>query len=178
MNCLKQLAWILALAAAISISSLENTMADPPVAPIRVVTEEHHGKTVSDPYRYMEDFKNPEVQAWVKGQAEFAEAKLQSLPGRGKLLQRIGELDAGAAYRVFGAVERGDHHYFYFKQLADENVAKVVHQHRSYPERVLVDPNRLPKKDPEGHVSISFFRLSPDSSKLLYGFAEAGSEQT
>jgi prolyl oligopeptidase len=178
MNRVQQLAWLVALAVANSFCNLEITMADPPVAPVRVVSEEHHGKTVSDPYRYMEDFQNPEVQAWVKGQAEFAESKLQSLPGREELLKRIGELDGGAPYHLFGIVRRPNGDLFYFKQLVSENVAKVVFRKASGEEQVLIDPEKLPKKDDEGHVSVSFFRVSPDGSKMLYGFAEAGSEQT
>lgn len=154
-------------------------MADPPVAPVRVVTDEHHGISVSDPYRYMEDFQNPEVQAWVKGQAEFAEGKLRALAGREKLLKRITELDAGAPYRIFGIARRPNGDMFYFKQLAADNVAKVVFRAKdSTQERVVIDPEKLPKKDADGHVSVGFFRVSPDGSKLLCGFAEAGSEQT
>ena len=53
------------------------TMAEkPPAAPVRTVVDEYFGDKVSDAYRYMEDFKNPEVQAWVKSQAEYAERTL------------------------------------------------------------------------------------------------------
>ena len=47
----------------------------PPVAPVKVVQDKYHGTTISDPYRYMEDFKDPEVQSWVKGQADFADKR-------------------------------------------------------------------------------------------------------
>jgi hypothetical protein len=41
--------------------------AAPPVAAVRVVTDEYFGVKVADPYRYMEDLANPEVAAWFKG---------------------------------------------------------------------------------------------------------------
>ena len=74
-------------------------MAQPPVAPVKPVVDTHFGTQVTDHYRYLEDFKNPDVQAWVKQQADYAEKSLATIPGRGKLLERIKELDAGKPFR-------------------------------------------------------------------------------
>src|SRR3954471_4014553 len=85
----------------------------PPVAPVRPMVEEHFGTKIVDPYRYMENFRDPEVQAWGKGQADYATKTLATIPGREKLLARIRELDAGAPYRLH-VVRRwanGDWHY-------------------------------------------------------------------
>lgn len=151
----------------------------PPVAPVKVVVEEHFGTKVADPYRYMEDFKSPAVQEWVKGQAEFADKTLHALPGREALLARIRELDLGTPYSISGIVRRPNEDLFYFKQLAGESVAKVyLRAAESGQERLLIDPATLPKSDPKGHVTIEFFRVSPDGSKVIYGFAASGSEQT
>jgi len=38
-----------------------------PVAAVKPVTEEYFGTRVTDPYRYMENMKDPEVQKWFKG---------------------------------------------------------------------------------------------------------------
>jgi len=151
----------------------------PPVAPVKKVTETHFGTTVVDPYRYMEDFKSPAVQDWVKGQAEFAERTLHSLRGRDALLARIAELDAGAPYSISGIARRPSGDLFYFKQLAAENVAKVYWRDgKTGEERLLIDPETFPKQSAEEHFTISFFRVSPDGSQLLYGFAASGGEQT
>ena len=40
----------------------------PPIAPVRVVVDDYYGNKIEDPYRYMEDLQNSEVQAWFKGQ--------------------------------------------------------------------------------------------------------------
>jgi prolyl oligopeptidase len=160
--------------------SAGNAVADsPPVAPVKTVTETHFGTTVSDPYRYMEDFKSQAVQDWVKGQAEFADKTLRALKGRDALLARIDELDAGAPYSISGVTRRPNGDLFYFKQLASENVAKVYWRDgKTAEEQLLVDPETFPKRDAGEHFTISFFRVSPDGSQLLYGFAASGSEQT
>jgi hypothetical protein len=43
----------------------------PPVAPLRVVTEDYFGAKVSDPYRYMENLSDPGVVKWFKEQDAY-----------------------------------------------------------------------------------------------------------
>jgi prolyl oligopeptidase len=151
----------------------------PPIAPLRPVVDLYHGQAITDPYRHLEDFKNPDVQKWVKSQADFADRTLRSLPGREALLQRIQELDAGRPFSVSGVTRLPFGSHFYFKQLANENVAKIYFRKElSGPEELLIDPEQIPKTDPADHFTISFFRVSPDGSKVLYGYAASGSEQT
>ncbi len=169
-----------AIAAAFLLITAGHTLAEkPPAAPVRVVEDRFHGITVADPYRYMEEFKDPDVQIWVRKQADYAEQTLHDLPGRDKLLKRIDELDAGAPYTLFNITRRPGGELFYFKQLANENVAKLyVRDGKSAEERLLVDPETFPKQDPQDHFTLSFYRVSPDGSQVLYGFAASGSEQT
>ncbi|MFO0915804.1 MAG: hypothetical protein U0795_22785 [Pirellulales bacterium] len=54
----------------------------PPVAPVNPVIDDYHGTKIADPYRYMEDYKNADVQRWVKSQAEYAERALKASPNR------------------------------------------------------------------------------------------------
>jgi prolyl oligopeptidase len=68
----------------------------PPVAVVKAVTDDYYGTTVTDPYRYMEDLKDPKVEAWFKAQNDYTRAVLAQIPGRTALLARIKELDEGA----------------------------------------------------------------------------------
>src|SRR4051812_4293046 len=97
----------------------------PPVAPVRAVVDDYHGMKIADPYRYFEDFKSPEVQAWVRAQGEYAEKTLHAIPGRDKLLERVRELDEAVPYRIMTLRRwpNGDLHYL--KRLAEENVEKL-----------------------------------------------------
>ncbi len=65
--------------------------AAPPVAPVRPVTDDYFGTKVVDPYRYMENLKDPKVAAWFKGQNAYTRAVLAKIPGRDALLARIRE---------------------------------------------------------------------------------------
>ena len=70
-----------------------STPASPPVAPVKPVTDDYFGAKVVDPYRYMENLDDPEVQGWIKAQNDHTRAVLASIPGREQLLARIRELD-------------------------------------------------------------------------------------
>ncbi|HEX9085457.1 MAG TPA: hypothetical protein VF836_12025, partial [Gemmatimonadaceae bacterium] len=48
----------------------------PPPAPTRVVVDEYYGNRIEDPYRYMEDLKSSEVQAWFKAQNDYTRSVL------------------------------------------------------------------------------------------------------
>jgi Prolyl oligopeptidase, N-terminal beta-propeller domain len=67
-----------------------------PVAPVRPVTDNCFGTTVTDNYRWMEDLKSPEGQKWMKGQAAYTKDYLSKLPGRDALVRRIEVLDNAA----------------------------------------------------------------------------------
>ena len=47
---------------------------------------------VADPYRWLEDEKAPEVQAWMKAQDAFTRERLAKMPGRDALARRFTEL--------------------------------------------------------------------------------------
>lgn len=151
----------------------------PPAAPVRPVTESYHGTLVVDAYRYMENFDDPDVRSWVRDQADYAERKLRGIPGRQALLARIREIEAGTPFRVADVARTPNGDLFYLRQEASENVAKLYRRMAATgEERLLIDPETLPKSGPNEHNSLAFFKVSPAVTKILYGFAASGSEET
>lgn len=149
----------------------------PPVAPIRNVVDEYWGVKVDDPYRYMENLKDPEVQSWFKGQAEYAAGILSAIPGRDELLARIRELDAGRPFTISGIRRLSDGRLFYYKRTAEDNLAKLYTRvGLAGEERLLIDPSTRTAPN-GGHYSIGFYEPSPDGRYVAYGLAASGSEQ-
>ena len=60
-----------------------------PVARIEVARDTYFGETITDPYRWMENDKDPDWLPFLKGQDRHARAILNHLPGRAALLARI-----------------------------------------------------------------------------------------
>ena len=162
---------------ALTVATFAQAQTPPPAAPVRTVTDTHFGVPVPDPYRYLEDMKNPEAIAWIKAQADFTRATLERIPGRAALLKRIAELGDAVPARV-ASVEVNNGHYYYLKRLAKENIAKLyVRAGLAGKERLLVDPEAV--KDARGrHSAIDYFAPSPDNRYVAYGISPGGSEES
>ena len=150
----------------------------PPVAKIDNVIDEYYGVKVDDPYRYMEDMDDPEVQNWFKEQAEYAADILENLPGRNELYERLKELDAGKPFSLYRIRRLTDGTLFYMKRKSDENIAKLyVRKENSGKETILVDPEKITTTDDQ-HYAIGNYTPSPTGRYVVYGLAQGGSEET
>jgi len=148
----------------------------PPSAPVRSVTDEYFGTKVVDPYRYMENLKDPQVEAWFKAQNDYTRAVLARIPGRDALLAKIKQLDESAPARVSDARRLPSGRYFYQKRLASEDVPKVyMRDGLAGEEKLLVDPTTFAKSGGP-HYSINYYAPSFDGQYVAFGVSPAGSE--
>jgi prolyl oligopeptidase len=149
-----------------------------PVAPVKPVTTDYYGTEVVDPYRYMENLKDPEVQAWMKGQNAYARALLTKIPGRKKLLERIAKFDRFTA-RVTAQVLPGNL-YLIEKELAGDNTMKLYLRHGVNGEdRLLVDPAKVvltPADQGKGKNLIKGVALSDNLKYAAVGIEPGGDE--
>src|SRR5258708_9709881 len=133
-----------ALALPIGADSNKAEPSAPPVATVRVVTDEYFGVKVADPYRYMEDLTNAEVSAWFKGQNDYTRGVLARISGRATLLERIKTLDEGAPARITDLRRLPGDLYFYQNRLASHDVAKLYDRDETQShDRCLVDPRNV-----------------------------------
>lgn len=164
-----------ALAGAATLAQAATTA--PPVAPVKAVTDDYFGTSVTDTYRYMEDLSAPDVQQWAKGQADHARSVLDAIPGRAPLLARIRELDDSVKERVQFVALAGGGRVFYEKRGADDNQLKLyVRDGYAGAERLLVDPDALAKADGSPHA-IEFFQASNNGKFVAYAVSAGGSEE-
>ena len=151
-------------------------IAMPPVAPVRPVVDDYFGTKVSDPYRYMENLKDPEVVAWMKAQNDYTRGVLAHIAGRDGLLSRVRDLDASVPARVRAVRKLAGRRYFYLKSLSAETIYKLyMRQGLDGNETLLVDPEKSSKSGTPS--AINYFFPSDDGRYVAYGISEAGSEQ-
>jgi len=164
------------VAIAVSLVAQTSRPNSPPTAPVKPVTDQYFGRKVVDPYRYLENLKDPEVEAWFKGQNDYTRAVLAGIPGRQELLARIKTLDESAPARVFDVRRLPGERYFYQKRLASDDVPKLYTRvGLNGPETLLIDPAKLPA--PKGsHYSINYYGPSFDGHYVAYGISLSGSE--
>lgn len=152
------------------------TPATPPVAPVRPVVDTLYGVPVVDPYRYMENLKDPEVQAWLKGENDYTRAVLERIPGRAQLLERIRQLDQ-AGPQVNVTPLPGDRYLLLERHPGDDVDKLYLRQGRDGEDRLLVDPAKItlaPGIQGRGRNTIVHFALSQDGNYVAVAVAPGG----
>ena len=144
-----------------------------PVARVAVVKDSYFGETLSDPYRWMENDKDPEWLPFLKAQNDRTRAVIGALPVRDALLGRIARL-SGDTVSTSKVQRAGGMTFFQQRPLGADNYKLFADDGSS--RRVLVDPTALGSGT--GHVSLDWWRASPDGKRVVYGLSKDGSEDS
>lgn len=134
-------------------------------------TDNYHGTTVGDPYRWLEDDKSAETKDWVVEENKVTSAYLSAIPFRDKIKKRIGEL---YNYERYGVPFRNGEYLYYFKNDGLQNQSVLYRQKGSDGKQELVlDPNSL---SADGTTKLSDFVLSKDGKYAVWGTSKGGSD--
>lgn len=137
------------------------------------VADTIHGKTISDPYRWLEDERAPEVVAWMDAQDAFARSELAKLPHRGQVEQRLRQLF------YFDSITAPIHRrgrMFYARKHADREKSVVYwKQGDAGAETVLFDPNMW---SDDGSKGLHGWYPSYDGRFVAYQVSEHNSDET
>jgi prolyl oligopeptidase len=137
------------------------------------IVDELHGQPVADPYRWLEDEKQPEVAAWMDAQDDFARAQLAALPGRDRIAARLKEV---FYYDALGAPTHRKGRYFYSRKLATQEKSIVYWKlGKTGAEQVLLDPNRW---STDGSAGLKGWWPSRDGKLVAYSKSEHNSDET
>ena len=120
-----------------------------------------HGRRVADPYRWLEEERSPEVQAWMKAEDGLARDFLSRLPGRKALAARTREL---LYVESMGVPVRRGPMLFFTRRRADQEKA-VVWVRDVGGDRPLLDPNGWSK---DGSVALGGWSVSWDGRTIAY----------
>ena len=72
---------------------VQNNLERPHFVKVKAVEEKYFGKKISDPYRYMDDIKSPEVKNWLESKASYLRSALNNIPYRQSLIDNMCEFD-------------------------------------------------------------------------------------
>ena len=170
------LASFLALVAVTALAAPPSEPAGPPASPKRPVVDTYWGTSVTDDYRWLEDWNDPQVKAWSEAQNAWARRHLDALPGVATLRGEVTRLRSIAIPRHFGLAAAGRSLFALVFEPPKQQSWLVVMASEDDPAaaRVLVDPNAL---DPSGGTSIDWYVPSPDGTKVAVSLSEGGSER-
>lgn len=158
-----------------------NLHAQLPRAPSQPVTETYFGKEITDPYRNLEDLRDPGVQKWIKEQSDYARAVLDKISGRKGLIDLMTDLDRRKTERVTNLIITDNDIYFYLKTVPGDETGKLYTRNGlNGKETLLFDPARY-NKDTTQKYTISTFPFdginpSHDGSLVAFQIASDGSK--
>lgn len=160
-------------AAVVHIGALAAPLQPPPA---REVRDTLHGTEVRDPYRWLEDRKQPETQAWMKAASDEAMTALKAIPGRDTMYRTMLRYDSAAAARTAGvARETGDRWFFERRGAKDDQFKLWMREGLRGRERLLVDPQAIQRRTGKPHA-INYYTVAPGGTHVAYGLSAQGSE--
>ncbi len=147
------------------------TSSNPPKAKVMPVEDSVQGHTIVDHYRWLEDSKDPEVQAWVGQELAYTRSILDVLPGRAKIEKHLEQL---LTIGSIGVPQIGGKYYFFTRREGMQNQPVLyVRDSLEGKDRVLVDANQLAA---DGTIALDWWFPSDDGKYVAYGTSPGGSE--
>ncbi|WP_336127459.1 prolyl oligopeptidase family serine peptidase [Mesoflavibacter sp. CH_XMU1422-2] len=133
----------------------------------------YFGETVKDPYRWLEDDRSEETEAWVKAENKVTQGYLANIPYREQLKERLSKL---WNYEKIGSpFKEGDYTYFYKNDGLQNQY--VIYRYKTGEDpktaEVFLDPNTF-KED--GTISLGGTSFSKNGKILAYAISEGGSD--
>ena len=142
-----------------------------PDVPRGDTTDDYHGVSVADPYRWLEDLDSDETQKWVGAQNQLTFGYLASIPEREAIRRRLTAL---WNYERYGLPEKHGDRYFIERNDGLQNQDVLYWTDRLDGElRPLLDPNTLSE---DGTVALAGLAIDKTGQHVAYGLSESGSD--
>ncbi|UOX34656.1 prolyl oligopeptidase family serine peptidase [Flavobacterium sediminilitoris] len=130
----------------------------------------YFGEQIQDPYRWLEDDRSAETEAWVKAQNEVTFGYLEKIPFRKELKERMEKL--WNYEKISAPFKEGNYTYFY-KNDGLQNQSVLYRKNEAGKEEIFLDPNTFSK---DGTTSLGGVNFSKDGSLVAYAISEGGSD--
>jgi len=144
------------------------------------VVENLHGIEVIDNYRWLEDLKNPEVQAWIDKQDKLSREFLENLPQRKWAIDRFSYFNQIYTMYFSEKTKFGNQTFWQEKKKGEKNWSiwtrenkenKENKENEEAPARKLLDMNAY-----EPHTELWLYIPAPDGKYLAFIINEKGKE--
>jgi|CZKI01.1.fsa_nt_gi prolyl oligopeptidase len=133
----------------------------------------YFGVTYKDPYRWLENLKDKNVESWFKAQAKLTDDLLARIPGRDALAREWMDLDKLHPAR-YDSITYENGRVFYKKTLGGENVGKLfLREGWDGAEKLLFDPGPY-----KAGITTTIVSIVPsiDGQHVVIGLSSGGAE--
>ena len=133
----------------------------------------YFGTEVPDPYRWLEDDRSAETEAWVKAENKATFGYLDKIPFKDEIKQKLEKI---WNYEKIGApFKEGDYTYFYKNDGLQNQY--VIYRYKTGEDpstaEVFLDPNTFAE---DGTVSLGGLSFSDNGKLAAYSISEGGSD--
>ncbi len=134
-------------------------------------SDNYFGTNIYDPYRWLEDDKSAETEAWVTAQNKVTQNYLSKIPFRDKIKGRLEEM---WNYPKYSSPFKEGKYYYYYKNDGLQNQSILYRQIGldGKPE-VFINPNTLTK---DGTAAVGTPSFSKSKKYAGYLISQAGSD--
>jgi prolyl oligopeptidase len=148
---------------------MPNVMERPPQTPAEPTIEVLHGRTIVDPFRWLENQESPGTRKWLEEQTSYARAYLDSIPGRDRIRHRIREF---LAVETYDSLLKTGNRYFFRKRLPDQEQPCIyMRESAEGADQLLLNPA---DRGTGSHTAVQPILVSPNGRFLLYEVKEGG----
>ena len=133
----------------------------------------YFGTEVPDPYRWLEDDRSQETEAWVKSENEATYGYLNKIPFKEEIKKKLENI---WNYEKIGApFKEGDYTYFYKNNGLQNQYVIYRYKNDADPSsaEVFLDPNKFSE---DGTVSLGGLSFTKDGKLAAYSISEGGSD--
>ena len=134
------------------------------------VVDTYFETPINDPYRWLEDDRSTETEAWVTEQNKVTYAHLDEIPYRKALNDRLSKL---WNYEKISAPFKEGNQEYYYKNDGLQNQSVLYKKNTDSEDEVFLDPNTFSE---EGTTSLGSVSFSKDGKTLAYSISEGGSD--
>jgi prolyl oligopeptidase len=147
----------------------------PPDTPKHAVTDAYQGVTVTDDYRWLENWDDPAVKQWSAAQNARTREYLDHLPARPAIKERLKQLIAASSAAFYDLQFRAGMLFAEKYQPPQQQPVLVVMRSAEDPAsaKVIFDPNAASTK---GSVAVDFYVPSFGGKYVAAALSENGSE--
>ncbi|MGX1022864.1 prolyl oligopeptidase family serine peptidase [Psychroflexus sp. MBR-150] len=150
----------------------ETSMTYPKTKTVDTV-DTYFGTEVKDPYRWLEDDRSSETEAWVKAQNKVTQAYLDKIPYRDQLIKRLTEI---WNYEKIGA-PFFEGNYVYFSKNDGLQNQSVLYRYKigktEAEAEIFLNPNTF---SDDGTTSLSSLSFSENGKISAHSISEGGSD--
>lgn len=130
----------------------------------------YFGTPIKDSYRWLEDDRSPETEAWVKEQNKVTFGYLEQIPFREDLKNRLEKL---WNYEKLGSPFKEGNYTYFYKNDGLQNQYVVYRKKDDKEAEIFLDPNTFSE---DGTTSLMGLSFSKDGSLAAYSISEGGSD--